>query len=65
MSASRNELEVVAIETEEVEMVIGPRRIHGLVNRTAEMENEIRAARVYAQAAKVKPDVEPGAGREL
>ena len=54
MSTAQNDLEVVAVESDEVEVAVGPRRIQGLVMRTAEVENEARAARVYAQAVKAK-----------
>jgi len=45
-------LSVVSVETNEVEVIIGPRRISGLVMVTAKLENEARSARVHHDAAK-------------
>jgi len=45
-------LEVVSVDTEEVMVTIGPRRITGLVSVTVKLENEARSARVYQDAAK-------------
>jgi hypothetical protein len=56
VSTAQSGIEVISVETDEVEVFIGPRRISGLVSNTTELEVEARAARVYrkpAQAARV------------
>lgn len=48
-SAEESVLRVVSTDIDEVEVTVGPRRIHGLVMATAELEDEARAARVYGK----------------
>jgi hypothetical protein len=48
-SDEQGSIEVVSVETDEVQGTIGPRRISGLVTNTTELSNEARIARVYGK----------------
>jgi hypothetical protein len=52
VDAEQAVVEIVSVETEEVEGTIGPRRITGLVTNTTELSNEARTARVYGKRAQ-------------
>jgi len=48
----QNGFAVVSVQTDEVPVTVGPRRITGLIFHSAQQENEARSARVYHDAAK-------------